>query len=213
MRARRSSAPMPVSWPCARRAERTSRSCSSIPATSSSTPPRLPAPLDRLSARAAKSGRTVFANDLARGSSSASPRDPVIVRFWTARCSRRSSSPATWLGSSAWSTSPGASLRPTPGSPRSLPRWLPWRCSGAAPSTASRRTAHALEREVREGATHLRQAEEMFKTLVENLPDIIARFDPDLRHLYVSPAVRASPAADPGTSWARRTRSWECRPS
>jgi PAS domain S-box-containing protein len=42
---------------------------------------------------------------------------------------------------------------------------------------------------VREGATHLRQAEENFKTLVENLPDVIARFDSKLRHLYVSPAV------------------------
>ena len=48
---------------------------------------------------------------------------------------------------------------------------------------------NGLEREVREGATQLRQAEEKFKTLVENLPDIIARFDSDLRHLYVSPAV------------------------
>ena len=48
---------------------------------------------------------------------------------------------------------------------------------------------NGLEREVREGATQLRQAEEKFRTLVENLPDVVARFDPDLRHLYVSPAV------------------------
>ena len=34
----------------------------------------------------------------------------------------------------------GISLRPTPSSSRSLPRWLPWRCSRAALSTASRRT-------------------------------------------------------------------------
>lgn len=47
----------------------------------------------------------------------------------------------------------------------------------------------ALEREVRLGATQLRRAEAMFETLVENLPDIVARFDPGLRHLYVSPAV------------------------
>ena len=48
---------------------------------------------------------------------------------------------------------------------------------------------NALEREVREGAAQLRQAEEKFRTLVENLPDVVARFDSDLRHLYVSPAV------------------------
>src|SRR3972149_1778741 len=47
-----------------------------------------------------------------------------------------------------------------------------------------------LEREVRERAMQLRQAEQKFKTLVENLPDVIARFDPHLRHLYVSPAVQ-----------------------
>jgi PAS domain S-box-containing protein len=43
---------------------------------------------------------------------------------------------------------------------------------------------------VRQGALQLRQAEEKFRTLVENLPDVIARFDPQLRHLYVSPAVQ-----------------------
>jgi len=48
----------------------------------------------------------------------------------------------------------------------------------------------ALQHEVREGATHLRQAEETFKALVEHLPDVVARFDSDLRHLYVSPAVQ-----------------------
>lgn len=47
-----------------------------------------------------------------------------------------------------------------------------------------------LEREVVKGATKLRESERQFRTLVENLPDIIARFDPVLRHLYVSPAVQ-----------------------
>lgn len=47
----------------------------------------------------------------------------------------------------------------------------------------------ALEREVHEGTAQLRQAEATFRTLVENLPDVVARFDPDLRHLYVSPAI------------------------
>ncbi len=65
---------------------------------------------------------------------------PAVTRSPRARCSRRSSSPARSPGSSAWSTSPRVSPRPTPGSPRSLPRWPRWRCSRAEPSTASRRT-------------------------------------------------------------------------
>ena len=35
----------------------------------------------------------------------------------------------------------------------------------------------------------LRRSESQFKTLVENAPDIIARFDSKLRHLYVSPTI------------------------
>ncbi len=54
---------------------------------------------------------------------------------------------------------------------------------------ALEKNRNALEREVHQGARRLRQAEEQFRMLVENLPDVIARFDPDLRHLYVSPAV------------------------
>ena len=45
------------------------------------------------------------------------------------------------------------------------------------------------EVEVTEGARLRQQAELTFRTLVDNLPDIIARFDSNLRHLYVSPAV------------------------
>lgn len=48
---------------------------------------------------------------------------------------------------------------------------------------------NALEKEVREGAAHLQKAEETFRTLIENLPDVVARFDPELRHLYVSPSI------------------------
>lgn len=46
-----------------------------------------------------------------------------------------------------------------------------------------------LENEVREGATLLHQAEEKFRALVESLPDVVARFDSELRHVYVSSAV------------------------
>lgn len=66
----------------------------------------------------------------------------------------------------------------------------------AAVAMLNSRTVNGLERDrnglrraVSEGATHLREAEEKFKTLVENLPDVIARFDANLRHLYISPAV------------------------
>jgi PAS domain S-box-containing protein len=49
---------------------------------------------------------------------------------------------------------------------------------------------NGLKREVHEAAAQLRQSEENFRTLVENLPDVVARFDPHLRYLYVSPAVQ-----------------------
>ncbi|MDX2240864.1 MAG: GAF domain-containing protein [Leptolyngbyaceae cyanobacterium bins.302] len=35
----------------------------------------------------------------------------------------------------------------------------------------------------------LYQREQEFRALVENSPDIVARFDPDLRHLYVNPSI------------------------
>ncbi|GMU67090.1 MAG: hypothetical protein AMXMBFR36_33640 [Acidobacteriota bacterium] len=62
----------------------------------------------------------------------------------------------------------------------------------------------ALEREVRESATHLHAAEEQFRTLVENLPDMIARFDAELRYLYVSPAV-VSVTGRPARDYLGRT--------
>ncbi|MEO8197636.1 MAG: response regulator [Thermoanaerobaculia bacterium] len=34
-------------------------------------------------------------------------------------------------------------------------------------------------------------AARLFRTLIENLPDVIARFDTDLRHLYVSPTIQS----------------------
>ncbi len=38
-------------------------------------------------------------------------------------------------------------------------------------------------------AERLRRSEAQFKTLVENAPDIIARFDRELRHIYISPTI------------------------
>jgi two-component system, cell cycle sensor histidine kinase and response regulator CckA len=46
---------------------------------------------------------------------------------------------------------------------------------------------YAIERKRNESALHQREQE--FRTLTENAPDVIARFDQNLRHLYVNPAV------------------------
>src|SRR3990172_642299 len=46
----------------------------------------------------------------------------------------------------------------------------------------------AIDRRLADEALRLRERE--FKALVENAPDIIARFDGELRHVYVNPAVQ-----------------------
>jgi two-component system, cell cycle sensor histidine kinase and response regulator CckA len=46
---------------------------------------------------------------------------------------------------------------------------------------------YAIERKRNEATSYQREQE--FRTLTENAPDIIARFDRDLRHLYVNPAI------------------------
>jgi PAS domain S-box-containing protein len=56
-------------------------------------------------------------------------------------------------------------------------------------SRVGRASREALESQVRAGAAELLQARESFRVLVENLPDVVARFDRELRHLFVSPAV------------------------
>lgn len=61
------------------------------------------------------------------------------------------------------------------------------------------RSRDDLERDLIAGAEQLRLAEQSFRTLVENIPDVIARFDADLRPLYISPAVESvtgRPAGD-----------------
>lgn len=47
-----------------------------------------------------------------------------------------------------------------------------------------------LESKMRDTASRLLRVEGRLRTLVENLPDVIARFDPQLRHLYVSPSLQ-----------------------
>ncbi len=147
----------------------------------------LPVSLRRLCARAAKAGRVVIASDLENAPPQASSTDgraalenvliaPVII----------AGDVSAFIGIV---NKPG-------GFSAADSRLVEVFAEMAAVAMQSSRTVNgleknrtALEREVHESATQLRQAEEQFKTLVENLPDIIARFDRNLRHLYVSPAV------------------------
>ena len=139
-------------------------------------------------ARASKAGRAVFANDLAKGAAERRPLPaarhapesalvaPVVIAGEVAGLVGLLNKPGGFSAADSQLAEVFAEM--------------------AAVAMLNSRTVNglekdrnALEREVREGATHLREAEEKFRTLVENLPDVIARFDPDLRHLYVSPAV------------------------
>ncbi|NHC35513.1 hybrid sensor histidine kinase/response regulator [Scytonema millei] len=69
-----------------------------------------------------------------------------------------------------------------------------------------KRLIPAVERSLREAAerrarviaeAELNRREEEFRALVENSPDIIARFDRDLRHLYVNPVVERATGLPP----------------
>ncbi|AFY46655.1 PAS domain S-box [Nostoc sp. PCC 7524] len=56
----------------------------------------------------------------------------------------------------------------------------------------SRCSSVLLQTELADGQateTALQKSQQQYQTLVENSPDIIERFDPQLRHLYVSPAL------------------------
>jgi PAS domain S-box-containing protein len=60
----------------------------------------------------------------------------------------------------------------------------------ALPGPAELELAKAnLEALVRDRTQSLEESRRQFQNLVENSPDIIERFDPNLRHLYVSPAL------------------------
>ena len=140
----------------------------------------LPAPLSRLSARACK-GRTVLANDLSKSTANVPPSSrlsvpesallaPIIIAGDVAGLIGLVNKPGGFSAADSRLAEVFAEM--------------------AAVAMLRSRTVNgfeknrnALEREVREGAMHLRQAEEMFKTVVENLPDLIARFDADLRLL------------------------------
>jgi PAS domain S-box-containing protein len=147
----------------------------------------VPEPLRRLCARATKAGRAVIANDLADGAAQAAPGEPRTA-------------PESFLAVPVVIADEVAGLIGLIDKPEGFSaadsRLAEVFAEMAAVSMLNSRTINGLRKdrnslakEVREGATHLRRAEGQFKTLVENLPDIIARFDPQLRHLYTSPAV------------------------
>lgn len=151
----------------------------------------LPAPLRRLCTRTAKSGRTLFANDLAKGTAGAPHRDthggrsvlasallaPVVIDDDVA-------------GLLGLVNSPGGFSEHDSRLAEVFAEMTAVAMLGSRTVNGLERNRNALQQEVLKGATKLHRAEETFKTLVENLPDLIARFDADLRILFVSPSVR-----------------------
>jgi len=146
----------------------------------------LPAPLRRLISRVSR-GRSVYANDLSKRAtkSRAAGRGPVLQSALLAPMII-SDGVAGFLG-----------LLDKPGGfsteDSKLAEVFAEMAAVAMLESRTRngleKNRNALEKEVREGAAHLQKAEETFRTLVENLPDVVARFDPELRHLYVSPSI------------------------
>lgn len=148
----------------------------------------LPGPLHRLGARAAETGRPVFSNTLSRGSAKrpSAGRPPVVRSALVA--------PILITGEVAGLVGlidkPGGFSRADRRLAEVLAEMTAVAMGNSLTVNGLERNRNALERELRQGATQLRQAEATFRTLVENLPDIVARFDPSLRSLYVSPVVQ-----------------------
>ncbi len=57
------------------------------------------------------------------------------------------------------------------------------------PAIQNELRAAEIRREGRKAEENLRRREQDFKTLAENAPDIVTRFDRDLRHIYINPAI------------------------
>ncbi len=149
----------------------------------------LPVPLRRLCARSSRAGRTVIANDPVKGAPQGSPADdhkalksvlvaPVIIAGDVAALLGVVNKPGGFSAADARLAEVFAEMTAVA-------------MLNSRTANGFERNRHALEDKVTEGATHLREAEEKFRTLVENVPDLIVRFDPDLRHVYASPSVEA----------------------
>jgi PAS domain S-box-containing protein len=162
----------------------------------------VPAPLRRLCDEAARSGRTVFANDLTtekadphrsgrRLAPSSALITPILVTGDVAGLLGLADRPGGFSAADSQVTEAIAELA-------AVAMLRSRSVNGLA------KNREALEQELHDGALQLRDAEEKFKVLVENLPDVVARFDPDLRHVYVSPAVHHA-TGRPARDFAGRT--------
>ena len=149
---------------------------------------RLPLPIRRLGARARK-GRTVFANDLARRDNGRSPSIPALalksalfapinLAGEVAGLLGLVNKPGGFVDADAQLAEVFAEM-----AAMAMSR------SRTVQGFESRRTA--LEGQVRDAASQLSLSERKFRVLVENLPDVVARFDPGLRHVYVSAAAHS----------------------
>jgi PAS domain S-box-containing protein len=141
----------------------------------------LPAPLRRLSVRASL-GRAVFANDLSRRPAqrpSSPGRLPMPESALLA--------PIVIAGDVAGLVG----LINKPGGFSAADRRLAEAFADmAAVAMINSRTVSGLETEVRQSTTQRLLAEQTFRTLVDNLPDVIARFDAQGRYLYASPVIQ-----------------------
>lgn len=147
----------------------------------------LSAPLRRLGERTAKSGRPVFSNRLpTRGTKAPQPDRRATPRNALLAPILLGGDVAGFIG---LLDKPGGFTAADARLAEVFAEMVAAAMLESRTLNGLEKSQDALEREVRESATHLRAAEEQFRTLVENLPDMIARFDSELRYLYVSPAV------------------------
>lgn len=152
-------------------------------------PASLPAPLRRLVLRTAKTGRSVFSNALLRKTSAvASGHRPASVH--NALVAPIFLLPGEVAGVVGLVNRPGGFSRADRRLATPLAELAALAMGNSLDIGVQEINRDTLEQELRDGATQLRQAETTFRTLVENLPDIVARFDPDLRYLYASPVVQ-----------------------
>lgn len=105
------------------------------------------------------------------------PNDRAMVQGWIEQAARAGALEEIEFrllrpdGATSWAAASGYSERDEHGAPERL--------SGIVMDITARKDAEA----------DLRRRENEFKMLVENAPDIITRFDRELRHMYVSPTI------------------------
>src|SRR5512140_808418 len=148
----------------------------------------LPAPLRRLSARAARGGRAVFDNDLSKGTARKAARGqrsaPKSALFAPIMIGGDAEGLVGLLDKPDGFSAADSQLAEVFAEMAAVAMLNSRTLNGLE------KNRNALEGEVRQSVTELRRAEENFRALVENLPDVIARVDAELRHLYVSPAIQ-----------------------